>query len=119
MEIEGLDTSTILDVGDRVVVRRDLDALTLNYPEEIGGGLSATTMMESRRGETLVVKRVVWGFNDANDDTSGYPRRYIMETEDGEEDSFYWCPSMFERIVESGEELKSPSVESLFAFLEA
>ena len=119
MEIKWLDPSTILDVGDKVVVRRDLDALAFNYPEEIGGGLCATAMMESRRGETLVVKRVVWGFDDANDDTSGYPRRYIMKTEDGEEDSFYWCPSMFEQIVESGDELESPSVESLFAFLEA
>ena len=106
-----MDPKTILNVGDRVVVREDLKGIS--YDEDRWKrSLSATTRMTALAGETVVISKVVYGWNAYGDkDWDDDPRRYFVREEQSDEDvkdeygtKLFWCPSMFSGFAEDSED---------------
>lgn len=106
-----MDPTTTLNVGDRVVVREDLEEIS--YDEDgRKGSLVATTHMTALAGETVVISKVVYGWNSNGDrDWHDDPRRYFVREEQSDEDvkdlygtQLFWCPSMFSGFAEDSED---------------
>lgn len=106
-----MDPTTTLNVGDRVVVREDLK--TINYDEDRRtGSLAAVECMTALAGETVVISKVVYGWNsDGSKDLDDDPRRYFVREDWSDEDvkdwngsKLFWCPSMFSGFAEYSED---------------
>lgn len=116
-----MDPKTILDVGDIVIIREDLEET--DYPETNGNELYATERMAGLKGRTAVVSRVVygWGWEDQHDDSLKLPRRYELKDLEGNNmaNNLLWCPSMFSPFspILRDEELPEVSDEDMCAFM--
>ena len=118
-----MDTGTILNAGDVVVVRDDLEEK--NYPEKDNDySLYATQGMADLHGQTVVIESVVYGWGHLEPDTvedESRHRRYTLKNADGESlcPGLLWCPSMFSGYAtgDAAEELPEVSDEDASAFL--
>lgn len=106
-----MDPTTTLNVGDRVVVREDLKEI--DYDEDgRKESLVATMRMTTLAGKTVVISKVVYGWNfDGGKDLDDDPRRYFVREEQSDEDvkdpygtQLFWCPSMFSGFAEDSED---------------
>lgn len=114
-----MDPRTILNVGDIVVIREDLEET--DYPEANGEELYATEHMRRLRGRTAVVSSVVYGWSWENQEDDSLPRRYELKDLEGNNiaNNLLWCPSMFSCFSPiADEELPEVSDEDMCAFME-
>lgn len=114
-----MDPKTILNVGDIVVIREDLEEM--DYPEANGNELYATERMTVLKGRTAVISRVVYGWSWENQEDDSLPRRYELKDLEGNNmaNNLLWCPSMFSPFspILRDEELPEVSDEDMCAFM--